>query len=258
MITLVKNHHGLVADALVARVRDALVCRSNPVIGLATGRTPLLAYATLAAQSRDLPGLDRATFVMLDEYLGLPTDSPDRFANVLRKHVLGPLGLDDSRLVRLNPDAADLGLECERFEGRLRELGGVDLQILGIGTNGHIGFNEPGAHGDSRTRVVRLDDSTIADNTSALISADEVPRYAITQGLGTILDAKEIVLAATGVSKAEIIAELVDGGVDEKVPASVLRHHPNTTVIADQDAAGRLIGHVSEKSHPVSSMQVSR
>jgi len=258
MITLVKNHHGLVADALVARVRDALLCRSNPVIGLATGRTPLLAYATLAAQARDLPGLDRATFVMLDEYLGLPPDSPDRFANVLRRHVLGPLGVDDSRLVLLNPDATDIGLECEQFESRLRELGGVDLQILGIGTNGHIGFNEPGADRDSRTRVVRLDDSTIADNTSALIAADEVPRYAITQGIGTILEAREIVLAATGVSKVDIIAELVDGGVDQKVPASALRRHPNTTVIVDQEAAGRLVGRISEESHSASAVQMSR
>jgi glucosamine-6-phosphate deaminase len=245
------DHHGLVAEALVARVRDALTSRDHPVIGLATGRTPLLAYATLASFSGNFPGIERATFVMLDEYLGLPAHSPDRFSSVLRQHVLGPLGVDDSRFIALDPQAEDIAQECQRFESRLVDLGGVDLQILGIGTNGHIGFNEPGAAFDSRTRVVRLADSTVADNRSTLVSTGEVPRYAVTQGIGTILDAREIVLAATGTAKADIIAQLVDGASDPRVPACALRLHDNTTVLVDLEAAERLLSTPKRTRQPV-------
>ncbi|WP_158865902.1 glucosamine-6-phosphate deaminase [Leifsonia sp. AG29] len=233
----VTDHHGLVAEALVARVRDAILTKPDAVIGLATGRTPMLAYQLLGQEARAGLDLTRARFVMLDEYLGLDPSSPDSYANVLRENFIRPLGLDDEQMLTLRTDAADVVAEAAEYEQSLNALGGVDLQILGVGRNGHIGFNEPGSPFDSCTRRVRLADMTRLDNAPTLVYETAVPEHAITQGIATILRARRIAVVATGASKATAIARCLTGEVSSDLPISALHRHPQCELIIDRAAS---------------------
>jgi glucosamine-6-phosphate deaminase len=216
--------------ALVARRPDA-------VLGLATGSTPLPVWAALRERGTDL---SRVRGFALDEYLGLPPDHPESYRSVLQREVVEPLGLDPA-LVRVpGDDAGPLEGAGARYEEAIRRAGGVDLQILGIGRTGHIGFNEPGSSLASRTRVKTLTDATRRDNARFFASIDEVPRHCLTQGLGTILDARELVLLAFGAAKADAIAGAVEGPVSASLPASVIQLHPDVTVVLDEAAASRL------------------
>lgn len=231
----IKDHHGLVAEALVARVRDAIQSKPNAVIGVATGRTPMEAYRLLALERESLD-LSRARFVMLDEYLGLASTSPDSFQSVLRRQVLKPLGLRDEQLIVMASDTKDVLTETLRFERKLAKCGGVDLQILGVGRNGHIGFNEPGSRFDSLTRRVSLTYMTRSDNAPTLIQESTVPVEAMTQGIATILRARSIVVIATGEAKAPIIARALNEPASADLPISALRAHAACELIVDRDA----------------------
>ena len=169
------------------------------MIGLATGSSPLAIYAELAAQVRD-GSLDpsRMRGFALDEYVGIPEDHPESYASVLRREVVEPLGLDPSQVVVPDGRATDLEAACAAYEAAIREAGGVDLQILGIGANGHIGFNEPTSSFASRTRLKTLAPQTRADNARFFDEPDEVPTHCLTQGLGTIMEARELLLVAQG------------------------------------------------------------
>jgi glucosamine-6-phosphate deaminase len=216
--------------ALVARRPDA-------VLGLATGSTPLPVWAALRERGLDLA---RVRGFALDEYLGLPAGHPESYRAVIDREVVAPLGLDPALVHVPGDDGGPVDTAGARYEAAIRAAGGVDLQILGIGRTGHIGFNEPGSSLASRTRVKTLTDATRADNARFFASPDEVPRHCLTQGLGTILEARELVLLAFGESKADAVAGAVEGPVSSSLPGSVIQLHPEVTVVVDEAAASRL------------------
>ena len=227
----------LVAD-VIGRV---LATSPAPVIGLATGSSPLGAYRLLIERSRrgelSFAGADA---VLLDEYLGLPDGHPQGYRAVIRRELTEHVDLDPRRLH--GPDVAcpDVPAACARYEARLAELGGVDVQVLGIGSDGHIGFNEPGSSLGSRTRIKTLTDATRRDNARFFSSLEEVPHHVVTQGLATIGEARHLLLVATGSAKARPIARAVEGPLTAMCPASVLQLHPHATVVVDEAAAADL------------------
>ena len=218
------------------RVARLVARRPDAVLGLATGSTPLPVWAALRRRGLDL---SRVRGFALDEYLGLPAGHPESYRAVITREVVEPLGLDPA-LVHVPGDDGPVEGAGERYEAAIRAAGGVDLQILGIGRTGHIGFNEPGSSLASRTRVKTLTDATRADNARFFASLDDVPRHCLTQGLGTISDARELVLLAFGEAKADAVAGAVEGPVSSSLPASVIQLHPEVTVIVDEAAASRL------------------
>ena len=225
----------LVAEAIARRVRaDPAV-----VLGLATGSTPLPVYEALPSL---LDGVDvsRVRGFALDEYVGIDPAHPESYRNVILREVVEPLGLDPARIHV--PDGSIEGIEHagEDYERAITAAGGVELQLLGIGTDGHIGFNEPGSSFASLTRVKTLTEQTRADNARFFDSVDEVPRHCITQGLGTILRARHLVLLAFGEGKAEAVAGAVEGPLTASLPGSAIQLHPRATVVVDEAAASRL------------------
>lgn len=225
------------AGELAADVILALVARKpDAVLGLATGSTPLAVYQALAARGADLT--DVRGFA-LDEYVGLPPGHPESYRAVITREVVEPLGLNPS-LVRVPGDRGPIETAGDDYERSIVAAGGVDLQILGIGTDGHIGFNEPGSSFESLTRVKTLTQQTREDNARFFASVDEVPVNCITQGLGTIRRAKHLLLLAFGEAKAEAIAAAVEGPVTASAPGSAIQLHPHVTVLVDEAAASRL------------------
>jgi glucosamine-6-phosphate deaminase len=225
----------LAADAIVRLVRRT----PDAVLGLATGSTPLPVYEALRERVADLD-LSRVRGFALDEYVGIDPQHPESYRSVITREVVEPLGLDPAR-VRV-PDGSLEGIEHhgDDYEDAIREAGGIDLQILGIGTDGHIGFNEPGSSFASATRVKTLTAQTRADNARFFDSIDDVPMHCITQGLGTILRAGHLVLLAFGEGKADAVAGAVEGPVTASLPGSAIQLHPRATVIVDEAAASRL------------------
>ncbi|MCS5721131.1 glucosamine-6-phosphate deaminase [Herbiconiux sp. CPCC 203407] len=230
------------AGALVAEAIERLVAaKADSVLGLATGDTPLPVYRALAERVR--AGLDLSSLrgFALDEYVGLPVAHPQSYHSVIANEVVTPLKLDPAAVHV--PDGRALGIETagERYEDAILAAGGVDLQLLGIGTDGHIGFNEPGSSFASLTRVKTLTRQTRADNARFFDSIDDVPVHSITQGLGTILRAKRLVLLAFGAQKAHAVAAAVEGPLTASLPASAIQLHPRATVVVDEEAASMLV-----------------
>ncbi|MDQ1131289.1 glucosamine-6-phosphate deaminase [Microbacterium sp. SORGH_AS_0888] len=225
----------LVADEIARLVR----ARPDAVLGLATGSTPLSVYEALRSRLADVD-VSRVRGFALDEYVGLDPAHPESYRSVIAREVVEPLGLDPERVQV--PDGRTAGIETagEAYERAIVAAGGVDLQILGIGTDGHIGFNEPGSSFASLTRVKTLTPETRADNARFFDGIDEVPRHCITQGLGTILRARHLVLLAFGEAKAPAIAGAVEGPVTAMLPGSAVQLHPHVTVVLDEAAASRL------------------
>ncbi|EMI53910.1 glucosamine-6-phosphate deaminase [Rhodopirellula sallentina] len=226
-----------VADCISTILREKPTC----VLGLATGSTPLEVYAELVRRHHDT-GLDfaGATTFNLDEYVGLSPGHPQSYAHYMNEHLFGQVNVDRGRTHLPNTRADDLGQSAEQYEMLVRSAGGVDLQLLGIGTNGHIGFNEPGTAEDSVTRVVDLAASTIRSNSRFFRDESDVPRRAITMGISTILRARKIVLLATGESKADAVADAVTGPVTTGNPASFLQNHADVHFVLDAAAAALL------------------
>jgi glucosamine-6-phosphate deaminase len=227
--------------ALVAEAIERLVASTpDAVLGLATGSTPLPVYRALAERVK--AGLDLSALrgFALDEYVGLPVKHPESYHSVIEREVVRPLRLDP-KAVHV-PDGRALGIETagERYEAAILAAGGIDLQILGVGTDGHIGFNEPGSSFASLTRVKTLTRQTRLDNARFFDSVDAVPLHCITQGLGTILRAKRLVLLAFGAAKAHAVAAAVEGPLSASVPASAIQLHPRATVVVDEEAASML------------------
>ncbi|MCC3292175.1 glucosamine-6-phosphate deaminase [Arthrobacter sp. zg-Y1110] len=218
-------------------VLKTLDLRPAPVIGVATGSSPSPLYDALAGSGRDFTGV---TWFALDEYVGLPPGHPQSYAEVLRREIIEPLGLDPRCVHVPDPHGENLQDAGTEYEGRIADAGGIDLQILGIGRNGHLAFNEPGAALDSRTRVETLTEDTRRANQRFFDSLDEVPTHCLTQGLGTILEARHLLLIARGEDKAEALARALTGPVTPDCPASVLQLHGNVTVLADDAAAALL------------------
>lgn len=209
-------------------------------LGVATGGSAEPVYAALRADADAVALLRETTAYALDEYAGLAADHPDSYRATLMRQYASPMGLSPDRLRVPDGSAADLEAEAARYDAEIAAHGGVDLQILGIGGNGHIAFNEPGAPLDGRTHVQMLSESTRADNARFFESQDEVPTHAITQGIGTIMSADEIVMLAFGAGKAAAVRDALRGPVTPAVPASALQRHARVTLIADGDALALL------------------
>lgn len=219
------------------RIAELVESRPDAVLGLATGSTPLPIWAALRGRGLDL---GQVRGFALDEYLGLPDGHPQSYRAVIRREVVEPLGLDPDR-IRVPGDRGGSPAEAAaEYEQAIAASGGVDLQILGIGRTGHIGFNEPGSSLASRTRVKTLTEETRRDNARFFGGLDEVPTHCLTQGLGTIMAARRLILLAFGAAKAEAIAGAVEGPVSAGLPASVIQLHPDVTVLVDDAAASRL------------------
>jgi glucosamine-6-phosphate deaminase len=231
-----------VARELAARVGQALAAKPDIVLGLPTGRTPLLLYEEMVALHRaGRADFSRARTFNLDEFLGLPPEHPSSYRAFMRRYLFDHVNADLSRTNFLNGAAADPTEECERYEREIDAAGGIDLQILGIGTNGHIGFNEPAPELEARTHRVTLKPETRRSN-AALFGGDvdRVPAEALSMGMGTILQARRAVLIATGATKAACVERLVNGPITTLLPASFLQLHPNAEIFLDREAAGEL------------------
>ncbi len=229
-----------VADVAAGIVAHAVTNRPRPTIGLATGSSPLPTYARLIERHRrgDL-SFAGATAVTLDEYVGLPGDHPEAYRTVIRNELVDHIDLPPDGLHSPDVHADDLTAACDEYDRVVATLG-VDVQLLGIGSDGHIGFNEPGSSLASRTRIKTLTERTRQDNARFFESIDDVPRHVVTQGLGTIGDAAHLVMIATGASKAHPVAAMVEGPVSAMCPASVLQFHRHVTVLIDEAAADEL------------------
>lgn len=230
------------AGDIYARAVSSLIERKpDAVLGLATGSSPLTAYRHLTAQVRQ-QGLDvsRVSGFALDEYVGLEVNHPESYHSVINRTVTEPLGLNPELVHVPNGALETIQTAGGDYDSAIEAAGGVDVQILGIGTDGHIGFNEPGSSIASGTRIKTLLEQTRLDNQRFFNSLEEVPTHAITQGIGTILKARHLVLLAFGEGKAPAIAAAVEGGISAFCPASALQLHPHATVIVDEAAASQL------------------
>ncbi|MEU1518904.1 glucosamine-6-phosphate deaminase [Streptomyces sp. NPDC005811] len=228
----------LIAEAMAELLRR----KPDALLGVATGSTPLPVYQALAAKvAAKEADISRARIAQLDEYVGLPADHPESYRSVLRREVLEPLGIGMEAFLGPDGTAEDIRAASQAYDAALAAAGGVDLQLLGIGTDGHIGFNEPCSSLASRTRIKTLTEQTRVDN-ARFFGGDiaQVPHHVITQGIGTILEARHLVLLATGENKADAVAATVEGPLAAVCPASALQLHPHATVVVDEGAASKL------------------
>ncbi|WP_052031532.1 glucosamine-6-phosphate deaminase [Novipirellula maiorica] len=226
-----------VANMIVAAVN------ANPsiVLGLATGGTPTATYANIVEDFRSgKVHFKNVTSFNLDEYIGLSGTHPQSFRHFMQSELFDHIDIDPNNTFVPEGGASDPDAHAVQYEAQIAAAGGIDLQLLGIGHNGHIAFNEPGSSPSTRTRVVELTPSTIEKNARFFASVDEVPKTAITMGIGTILEAKQILLLATGKDKAEAVRRSLKDAASEDVPASWLEQHPDVTFVLDEAAASEL------------------
>ena len=230
------------ASIVAARIIAQLVRRKpDAVLGLATGSTPLPMYRELVRMHRE-DGLDfsRVRTFNLDEYVSLPHEHPQSYHAFMWENVFLHINVPRENIRIPNGLAADVPAECAAYEAAIRAAGGIDLQVLGIGTDGHIGFNEPSSSLASRTRIKTLTERTRSDNARFFGSADEVPIHVITMGVGTIMDARQVLMLAFGERKAKAIADAVEGPIMAMNPASILQMHPVAKCLIDEPAAAKL------------------
>ena len=228
----------LAADAIERLLRT----ESSPILGLATGSSPLRIYDELTTRHKN-EGLSfaRAQAFMLDEYVGIADDHPQRYRNVIDTEIATRVDFAEGAVHGPDGSADDLAAASADYERKIAEAGGIDLQILGIGTDGHIAFNEPGSSLASRTRVKSLTHQTRVDNARFFDGdVEQVPKLCLTQGLGTIMEARHLVLVATGGNKAEAVHQMVEGPISAMWPATVLQMHQHVTVLLDDASASRL------------------
>ncbi len=230
------------ASWLAARlVRKLILEKPRPVLGLATGNTPLQLYKYLVKMHRE-EGLDFSQVITfnLDEYIGLSPDHPASFHNFMWTNLFNQINIRPENVHIPDGLAPDIPACCEKYEQQIKAAGGIDLQILGLGTNGHIGFNEPSSSLSSRTRLKTLTDQTRKNYAVFFGGEENVPFHAITMGIGTILEARTCLLMAFGKKKARAIALAVEGPITASVPASALQLHPRAIILLDREAASEL------------------
>lgn len=211
------------------------------VLGLATGSTPILLYKELIRMHRE-EGLnfERVTTFNLDEYVGLAKDHPASYNTFMWENLFNDIEIPRHRVHIPDGLAPDIPVFCKQYEGAIQAAGGIDLQILGIGSDGHIGFNEPSSSLASRTRIKTLTRETLRDNARFFEGEEHVPHHVITMGVGTIMESRKCILLAFGENKAEAVAKMVEGPISAMVPASILQMHPEAIVITDEAAASQL------------------
>lgn len=224
-----------------SHVFEVIKKSANCVLGLATGSSPVGLYRELISQTNHA-GLSFRNVVTfnLDEYFGLDANDSQSYAHFMNEHLFHHVDIQKNNIYIPNGKAENHEQECKRYDSLLSAFGGVDIQILGIGRNGHIGFNEPGAFFEPNTHVVTLDHKTIEDNARFFEDKEKVPKTAISMGVRNILSAKKIILLAYGVEKAEALYKMFSGPITPSLPASILQVHPNVEVICDEAAASLL------------------
>lgn len=241
MEVIIKPNPDAVSKEAAGFFRKQLATKPASVLGLATGGTPLGLYRELAAMaSRGLLDFSAATTFNLDEYVGLGPEHPQSYAAYMRRNLWDLVNLERRRTHLPDGLAADIPAHCEQYEEAIRAVGGIDLQLLGIGSDGHIGFNEPGSALGSRTRIKTLTPETIRDNARFFGSEAAVPHHVITMGVGTIMEARHCLVLATSAGKAEAVAAMTEGPITAEVPASVLQFHRKCTLVIDETAAAKL------------------
>ncbi|HLR55082.1 MAG TPA: glucosamine-6-phosphate deaminase [Pseudogracilibacillus sp.] len=215
-------------------VTDIVNRKENPVLGLATGSTPEKLYELLIEENKQgNVSFDHATSFNLDEYVGLDANDVNSYRYFMDEHLFNHIDINKENTHIPNGLSTDMDTACRDYEAQIKAAGPIDVQILGLGLNGHIGFNEPGTDFSGRTRVVDLDETTREANARFFNSIDEVPTQAITMGIASIMEAEKILLLVQGEKKAAILKEVINGEVTNQVPASILQNHPNVTVLTD-------------------------
>jgi glucosamine-6-phosphate deaminase len=241
MEIIIKPDAAAVHDEAARILARQIQKEPESVLGFATGSTPIGVYALLAAMHRK-GQLDfaRVQTFNLDEYVGLPPDHRSCYREFMRQHLFSKVNLRPEHIHFLDGLAKDIPAHCLEYEAAIRRAGGIDMQLLGIGTEGHIGFNEPSSSLASRTRIKTLTPKTAADNAKFFGGVEHVPQHVITMGVGTIMDARECLLLATGAAKADAVSGMVEGPVTADLPASILQMHPRCVVVLDEPAAAGL------------------
>lgn len=238
---IILDDHRAVGEQAADLVGGVVTKKLTAVLGFATGTSPLTTYAALARRVQGgVLDFSAARGFALDEYFGLAPEHPQSYAAFIRREVIVPLHMDPTRVLVPDGRIKHPALAATQYEALIVAAGGIDIQILGIGSNGHLGFNEPGSSRQSRTRVAELSPTTRLDNSRFFDSPEAVPTHCITQGLGTIAEARRLVLVACGSAKATAVARALLGPMDDDCPASVIQLHPDVTIILDHAAAARL------------------
>lgn len=238
-VIVCKNTEDLAEEALIVML-DVIKSKESPIIGLATGSSPIGLYnAMIRDHKENGTSYKNVKSVNLDEYVGLGIESDQSYVYFMNDNLFKNIDIDKKNTNLPNGKAADMNAECERYTALLDSMP-QDIQLLGIGGNGHIGFNEPGTPFDSTTHIVELQERTRLDNARFFSSLDEVPTHAITMGIKNIMNAKKILVVANGKGKADAVYSMVKGEITEACPASVLQKHNDVIVIVDEDAASKL------------------
>ncbi|NIA06802.1 MAG: glucosamine-6-phosphate deaminase [Actinobacteria bacterium] len=241
MEVFVYQKYDEISQASAKVVADTINSKPNAVLGLATGSTPLGLYKELARMHKE-EGLDfsHVRSFNLDEYVGLSPDHPQSYHYFMHENLFKHINIEPQNVHVPSGTTKNYQAFCEWYEQRIEECGGIDVQVLGIGSDGHIAFNEPGSSLGSRTRIKTLSKETIEDNSRFFDKKEDVPIYAITMGVGTVLEARKVILLANGANKAKAIADAIEGPVSCMCTASVLQLHPDSLLFLDTDAAGKL------------------
>ena len=241
MEIVIQRDYAQMSRAAAEIIAEVLNTKPNAVLGMATGSTPLGLYQELVRLHRERQlDFSRVTTFNLDEYVGLPTNHPQSYHHFMHEHFFRHVNIQPQNINIPSGTTSNYPAFCAWYEQRIADCGGIDVQILGIGSDGHIAFNEPGSSLSSRTRLKTLSKQTIDDNARFFDSRESVPVYAITMGVGTILDARKLVLVASGKLKARAVAQAVEGPVTSMVTASAIQLHADAKVIVDAEAAAEL------------------
>ncbi len=242
MLVIVKENYDEMSKEAARRVAALIRKKPDAVIGFATGGTPIGLYKELIRMHKE-EGLDfsKITTFNLDEYVGLRPEHPESYHYFMWENLFKHINVDPRSVHIPHGMADDIDAFCEWYEQKIKEAGGIDLQILGIGANGHIAFNEPGSSLGSRTRIKTLTEKTRRDNARFFDNdINKVPKYAITMGIGTIMEAHELLLLASGEGKADAIKATVEGPITAMVPATIMQMHRKAVLIVDKEAASKL------------------
>ncbi|MCY6959820.1 glucosamine-6-phosphate deaminase [Clostridium brassicae] len=222
-------------------VASQVILKPNSVLGLATGDTPVGMYEEIISlYKNEEVDFSKVKTFNLDEYYGLSKENPQSYYYYMMNHLFNHVNIDENNINIPNGMVDNIESECKNYDKRIVEVGGIDLQVLGIGVNGHIGFNEPDISFESETHLVNLDEKTIESNSRFFNSKEEVPTKAISMGIKTIMHSKKIILLACGNSKANAIFETINGKINPNMPASILQLHRDVVVIVDKEAASKL------------------
>lgn len=238
MKVLIKENYEELSKVAALEILELINKKPNCILGLATGSTPVGTYKKLIEYYKDgKVDFSKVTSFNLDEYRGLSGEHNQSYKFFMNDNLFSHINIDKKNTFILDGLSNDIKKECIEYDKKIDNKGGIDLQILGIGGNGHIGFNEPSEELSIVTHLTKLTPNTVKDNSRFFESEEEVPKEAITMGIGSIMKAKKIILLINGESKAEIVARLINGNITTQIPASTLHLHPNCTVILDKEAA---------------------